>query len=176
MLSLHLYTFLFPFRFLFRFLFLFLFLFRFLFRIPHSGFLLFQTPKSTAQFYHLRTRTESRFEETWPVSNSTTPLGTKHHRSINSLPGHLSFCCLCRILHLRHPPPLPTPEKKSVRIGIFLFVFAIFCWLIKSSMVFWWYLFQFLYQKFPDPQDNKTRRKMFVFFIHHWNLGKVSIF
>ena len=102
MLSLHLYTFLFPFRFLFR----------FLFRIPHSGFLLFQTPKSTAQFYHLRTRTESRFEETWPVSNSTTPVGTKHHRSINSLPGHLSFCCRCRILHLRHPPP-PHPQKEK---------------------------------------------------------------
>ena len=53
---------------------------------------------------------------------------------------------------------------------------SIFCWLIKSSMVFWWYLFQFLFQKLPDPQDNKTRRRMFVFFIHHWNLGKVSIF
>ena len=26
------------------------------------------------------------------VSKLTTPLGTKHHRSVNSLPGHLSFC------------------------------------------------------------------------------------
>ena len=136
MLSLRLYTFLFPFRFLFRFLFLFLFLFRFLFRIPHSGFLLFQTPKSTAQFYHLRTRTESRFEETWPVSNSTTPLGTKHHRSINSLPGHLSFCCLCRILHLRHHPPPPPPQPRKEKCSYRYLLVCVCNFLLVDKIVY----------------------------------------
>ena len=38
-------------------------------------------------------------------------------------------------------------------------MFALFCWLIKSSMASWLsvMLFQFLHQKFPHLQDNKTR-------------------